>query len=407
VSTGLAADCEGEGDVVCNDDLEAYQCQVATYGLGYYVTRAPAYDVDVCGAASAGAGDTDSDGLSDDDEVEVYGTDFKNADTDGDGVSDGDEVNTYGTDPLVADSDSDGLLDGEEVTAGTDPLDTDSDDDTYSDYAEVNVYSTNPNDATSYPATSVDDTDGDGVADTDDVCEGYNDAVDTDSDGTPDGCDTDDDGDGLSDVDEATYSTATDDADTDDDGLTDKEEVDLLTDPLDDDTDGDGTNDGDEVTAGTDPLDSQDSPTCTDSDKDDNPTNLLDKELKGTTTGYKSATDTSSYTYTDECSSSTTLVEYYCSSGYVTSDTAVSCDTGCNDGACNYCTDSDGGIKYPTKGEVIGPEEVGGTMETNTDNCVDENTLDEYYCSDEGLASLDIYTCKYGCSAGKCIRIGR
>ncbi len=44
------------------------------------------------------------------------------------------------------------------------------------------------------------DSDGDGVYDSSDVCPGYDDAVDTDSDGTPDGCDTDDDGDGYSDA---------------------------------------------------------------------------------------------------------------------------------------------------------------------------------------------------------------
>jgi len=43
------------------------------------------------------------------------------------------------------------------------------------------------------------DTDGDGVADDDDLCEGHDDALDADSDGQPDGCDNDDDNDGVSD----------------------------------------------------------------------------------------------------------------------------------------------------------------------------------------------------------------
>src|SRR3972149_3957538 len=63
-----------------------------------------------------------------------------------------------------------------------------------------------------------DDTDCDGVANTDDICEGFDDAIDEDSDGIPDGCDaflndtdndgltndvdTDDDNDGILDVDE-------------------------------------------------------------------------------------------------------------------------------------------------------------------------------------------------------------
>ena len=43
------------------------------------------------------------------------------------------------------------------------------------------------------------DSDGDGVDDGSDVCEGYDDNTDWDNDGTPDGCDDDDDGDGVND----------------------------------------------------------------------------------------------------------------------------------------------------------------------------------------------------------------
>ncbi|MCB0761849.1 MAG: hypothetical protein KDC12_10035, partial [Flavobacteriales bacterium] len=50
-------------------------------------------------------------------------------DTDGDGISDEDEINVYGTDPYLQDSDYDGLTDGLEITlAGTDPLDPDTND---------------------------------------------------------------------------------------------------------------------------------------------------------------------------------------------------------------------------------------------------------------------------------------
>jgi hypothetical protein len=50
-------------------------------------------------------------------------------DSDEDGLSDGDELIIYGTDPFDADSDDDGLWDGAEVAAGTEPLDEDSDGD--------------------------------------------------------------------------------------------------------------------------------------------------------------------------------------------------------------------------------------------------------------------------------------
>ncbi|HUT52341.1 MAG TPA: hypothetical protein VM658_03020, partial [bacterium] len=78
--------------------------------------------------------DTDGDGLSDDDETNIYGTDPFNADTDGDGLCDGDtgvsgvcsdgEV-TYGTDPLSWDSDGDYIPDNYEVEhmSGATPLD--------------------------------------------------------------------------------------------------------------------------------------------------------------------------------------------------------------------------------------------------------------------------------------------
>src|SRR3989338_7174192 len=48
-STGLAVDCIGEGDIVC-DDTEAYECGLAVYGTGYYVSRSSENDVEYCGA---------------------------------------------------------------------------------------------------------------------------------------------------------------------------------------------------------------------------------------------------------------------------------------------------------------------------------------------------------------------
>jgi len=46
---------------------------------------------------------------------------LKNKDTDSDGLSDYDELNIYNTSPYLEDSDSDELKDGEEVKNGTDP----------------------------------------------------------------------------------------------------------------------------------------------------------------------------------------------------------------------------------------------------------------------------------------------
>ena len=67
--------------------------------------------------------DNDGDGLTNFDEINIYGTDPNDADTDDDGLNDGLEVNFFGTDPLLADSDGDGFRDGDEVFMGTDPND--------------------------------------------------------------------------------------------------------------------------------------------------------------------------------------------------------------------------------------------------------------------------------------------
>jgi hypothetical protein len=66
--------------------------------------------------------DSDGDGLTDYEEINVYDTDPFNPDTDGDGLTDFEEVIIYGTDPLNPDTDGDGYLDGEEVLNGYNPL---------------------------------------------------------------------------------------------------------------------------------------------------------------------------------------------------------------------------------------------------------------------------------------------
>jgi len=66
--------------------------------------------------------DSDQDGLTDDEEIDTYGTDPNKADTDSDGLNDYAEVVTHHTDPKVNDSDGDGFLDGYEVQTGHAPL---------------------------------------------------------------------------------------------------------------------------------------------------------------------------------------------------------------------------------------------------------------------------------------------
>lgn len=84
--------------------------------------------------------DSDGDGLSDWEEVTIYGTDPNLPDTDGDGLDDGEEVDYWNNHPtenwdsdtdgdtiinlLDRDSDNDGYVDGLEVARGTDPADS-------------------------------------------------------------------------------------------------------------------------------------------------------------------------------------------------------------------------------------------------------------------------------------------
>ncbi len=172
------------------------------YGLGITVT------------GKGGKTDSDRDGLYDEDEEDVYGTDPENPDTDGDGLKDGEEVKTYYTDPKNPDSDGDALTDGDEVKKYlTKPTNPDTDGDGLRDGAEVTSYMTNP---------LLQDTDGDGLGDGQEVNDFKTDPLKTDTDG-----------DTLGDGDEA---------------------VKYKTNPLKADTDNGSVDDGTEVRRGTDPL---------------------------------------------------------------------------------------------------------------------------------------------------------
>ena len=117
-------------------------------------------------------------------------------DTDGDGVYDDDDL-CQGT-PLDVDIFTDGCSEEQRESGST----TDSDNDGIMDNSDYcpdtpdgeSVYTDGCSD-------SQRDADGDGVSDADDLCPGFDDTIDADADGIPDGCDDliDTDGDGASD----------------------------------------------------------------------------------------------------------------------------------------------------------------------------------------------------------------
>lgn len=95
-------------------------------------------------ALASKAPDADRDGISDEDEINIYQTDINNSDTDGDGFSDWMELN-QGYSPLNAakikleesDYDKDGLSDRMELNFHTDLSNPDTDGDGYSDGVEI------------------------------------------------------------------------------------------------------------------------------------------------------------------------------------------------------------------------------------------------------------------------------
>ena len=202
--------------------------------------------------------DTDSDGICDVWEVNLFNTNPAEADTDNDGLTDVEELGIIIRSedgellpvncslapqtapisaPLQRDTDDDGVHDGDEVTKlNTDPRDRDSDDNGITDGNE--------------------DFDNDGLTNAQElyITLTLPNNPDTDGDGTLDALD-DEDGDGLTNIAEInTYNTDPRNPDTNGNGYDDGEEVSRGLDPIAEDTDDDGISDADEIADGTDPL---------------------------------------------------------------------------------------------------------------------------------------------------------
>ena len=75
-------------------------------------------------SAPVASGDSDGDGISNANELNIYGTSPNLVDSDGDTIPDGVEAygsNGYLTKPAVPDSDGDGVDDNVEIRRGTNP----------------------------------------------------------------------------------------------------------------------------------------------------------------------------------------------------------------------------------------------------------------------------------------------
>jgi hypothetical protein len=99
------------------DDVAGVQ---SLYGVGSPPDQAPEVPPENATPPPSPGQDSDEDGIADDEEVLVTGTDPNNDDSDGDGLVDGVEVANR-MNPLDPDMDRDGVSDGQEVDQGRDP----------------------------------------------------------------------------------------------------------------------------------------------------------------------------------------------------------------------------------------------------------------------------------------------
>ena len=105
-------------------------------------------------------------------------------------------------------------------------------------------------------------------------------------------------------------------------------------------------------------------------------------------------------TYNDYCSGSHSVEEYYCSGNNVASG-SYTCAYGyaCSSGECvATCEDPDDGGK---NAGVRGTTYEGSSAKT--DSCVDDTTVDEWYCDSTDHIASTYISCGWGCSSGACL----
>lgn len=93
--------------------------------------------------------------------------------------------------------------------------------------------------------------------------------------------------------------------------------------------------------------------------------------------------------YDDRCGDVTTVVEFFCEGNiYSLEELPCPADYACMDGECSFapCNDSDDGITLDEKGTVT------SKRENNTDKCLQNGTLREFFC-DKGSISSKLVEC--------------
>ena len=113
--------------------------------------------------------------------------------------------------------------------------------------------------------------------------------------------------------------------------------------------------------------------------------------------------------YTDSCSDSRTLKEYFCGEDGTVQTKVFNCPEGCFNGACDVgCIDRDGGENYYIKGSITGFNSDYPESLKAVDTCYNSNTLKEHFCEKlngviDGTIQTKYINCQNGCSDGACI----
>ncbi len=107
------------------------------------------------------------------------------------------------------------------------------------------------------------------------------------------------------------------------------------------------------------------------------------------------------------------LRETFCSTGGVAGNDHK-CLNGCEEGACKLkkgqtCEDSDNGLNYWKRGSVGFRDET-GVIKGIGDECLDNVTLKEFYCGENGIVAFELYDCLIddrgnACFDGSCLSV--